>query len=250
MLVAGPDIRDRGICANLIESEHFGKHRSIRELEREYGWANGRLSLWCKKHGIAVRSRIDQVKISGFTPEAVAKRSGANHYLWGKTSADSDICANSSRRMKLKNPMATIPVAEHRARSIADTFREKLTPQEYYLLGIFGQIATAQHPIGRFNLDIAFEKFKVAIELDGKGHTGRKARARDLKRDSLIVAQGWTILRIYNAAAQRPAKLIRVLKQYIPDLQTVCPLPDEPVRTGPEYRVLVRDANNLPGIKV
>ena len=45
-------------------------------------------------------------------------------------------------------------------------------------------------------LDLAFERERVAIELDGAAyHSGRANRERDMRRDAPLIAMGWVVLR-------------------------------------------------------
>jgi very-short-patch-repair endonuclease len=45
-------------------------------------------------------------------------------------------------------------------------------------------------------LDLAFERERVAVELDGaEYHHGRVNRARDMRRDAALIAMGWVVLR-------------------------------------------------------
>jgi very-short-patch-repair endonuclease len=45
-------------------------------------------------------------------------------------------------------------------------------------------------------LDLAFERERVAIELDGAAyHHGRVNRERDMRRDAALIAMGWVVLR-------------------------------------------------------
>jgi very-short-patch-repair endonuclease len=45
-------------------------------------------------------------------------------------------------------------------------------------------------------LDAAYREARVVVELDGaRFHHGRRARQRDMRRDSALAAVGWLVLR-------------------------------------------------------
>lgn len=57
----------------------------------------------------------------------------------------------------------------------------------------------AQAQVGKYRLDFAHKKTKVAIELDGYTYHGRDAAFRhDRERDRWLSAQGWTVLRFHG----------------------------------------------------
>jgi very-short-patch-repair endonuclease len=56
-------------------------------------------------------------------------------------------------------------------------------------------------PGGRWiEVDAAYLEARVIVELDGAAfHGSRKARERDLRRDTALAAQGWIVLRFSYA---------------------------------------------------
>lgn len=56
---------------------------------------------------------------------------------------------------------------------------------------------TRQYPIGKkFVIDFAFAKERIAIEIDGKDHNGKKQFLNDRKRDAFLQNNGWVSIRI------------------------------------------------------
>ena len=49
-----------------------------------------------------------------------------------------------------------------------------------------------------YKIDLANPKLRIAIEVDGKSHKGRKTRESDRKKDSFLEGKGWTVLRFQN----------------------------------------------------
>jgi very-short-patch-repair endonuclease len=66
-----------------------------------------------------------------------------------------------------------------------------------------------QHQVGRYRLDLAYPKLKVAIEYDGDHHRDRATFRRDVARLNALRAAGWTVLRFTADDVLRdPARII------------------------------------------
>lgn len=77
-------------------------------------------------------------------------------------------------------------------------------------LELLGVGFTQEYPFGRWSIDFAIPKHKVAIEADGDyWHEVRSAR--DAKRDARMKAAGWTVVRF----AESDVKAARDLGQFI-----------------------------------
>lgn len=48
----------------------------------------------------------------------------------------------------------------------------------------------------KYSLDFAWEHKKLCIEIDGEQHEDAVQKARDIRKDALLVANGWKVLRI------------------------------------------------------
>ena len=53
-----------------------------------------------------------------------------------------------------------------------------------------------QVPVGRYIVDFAARRERLAIELDGDSHAGREAY--DAARTAFIAGEGWRVLRFWN----------------------------------------------------
>ena len=52
------------------------------------------------------------------------------------------------------------------------------------------------HPELKYRIDVAFPRFKLAVELDGHDfHSTKEARSRDTKRDRALIKHGWQVIR-------------------------------------------------------
>ena len=55
-----------------------------------------------------------------------------------------------------------------------------------------------QRAVGPFFVDFACSALRLAIELDGGGHTEPAQAERDLAKDSFLERTGWRVLRFWN----------------------------------------------------
>jgi very-short-patch-repair endonuclease len=56
--------------------------------------------------------------------------------------------------------------------------------------------AVQQHRVGKYRLDFAWPKVKIALEADGWYHRSPEGSARDAERDAWLRSQGWVVLRV------------------------------------------------------
>jgi len=240
------DLRNKRSVERLICAEHFGRGKALRSIERELGFGKSTLSAWCKRHGIAVRTKEQQVAISNRLPEVVAKRSGAKHWAYGKRKETDEWARSSSERMTQKNAYLKPGAANKAAKGRAKDWRER--PRSEYevlvrdMLADFGARFVYQHPVGPYVIDFALPLELVALEID----SGARRADHGLPRDRWLVKQGWVVVRARHSHALSPAKLFAVLKQFVPNLKVPRWLPS----TRREYRVLVRDKKSPAGRKV
>jgi very-short-patch-repair endonuclease len=62
-----------------------------------------------------------------------------------------------------------------------------------------------QHPVGRYDLDMAYPEIELGVEYDGREHLTQERAMRDLERQAYLTAQGWKIVRFRAAEVFRPA---------------------------------------------
>lgn len=232
------DLSDRDTCSALVTERHILGGESLRSIERSLGIGKTTLCAWCKRHGIPVRSKSEQAKITNRLPEVVAKRAGVNHWCYGKARPD------SSARMIARNPTRMAGVKARAASSKAASWRDKPTAHESLLLSLLaGNEFAFQYAVGPYVLDFAFPRCMVGVELDGKVHDSAARKASDLIRDKWLIERGWKIIRLRQKHLRRPEKFLRVLVENVPNLQIVSALP----ASGRQYRVLIRDVENPTG---
>ncbi len=91
----------------------------------------------------------------------------------------------------------------------ADKLRRQLTPPEARLWARFkgrqqgGPPIRRQYPLEPYILDFYCPAAKLAIEVDGWGHTFEAQVARDLKRDAWLRRKGVEVLRVTASDVMR-----------------------------------------------
>lgn len=71
-----------------------------------------------------------------------------------------------------------------------------------------GHNPRTQERVGRYRLDLAFPKRKIAIECDGHAyHSTPEQKARDKRRDRYLVRNGWMVLRFTGKEIHRNPKV-------------------------------------------
>jgi very-short-patch-repair endonuclease len=72
-----------------------------------------------------------------------------------------------------------------------------------------------QHPVvlgsRLFRLDLAYPRARLGIEYDGELHRSQQRARRDLEREALLTAGGWTVLRFDAAAVLRRPRAVAAL---------------------------------------
>ena len=56
-------------------------------------------------------------------------------------------------------------------------------------------VPVLQHPVGRYTLDMAYPKVRLAIEYDGRDHLTPERALRDLDRQAWLSTAGWKLVR-------------------------------------------------------
>lgn len=63
-------------------------------------------------------------------------------------------------------------------------------------LGFTPEDVEIQFALGRYRIDFAFPLWRIALEADGWVHSAKSMVASDRKRDEMLSAWGWRIVRI------------------------------------------------------
>ncbi|SFU20103.1 DUF559 domain-containing protein [Mesorhizobium sp. YR577] len=88
----------------------------------------------------------------------------------------------------------------HRARSLrkADNDAERALWSDLKGRQVNGAKFTRQLPIGPYFADFACREGRLVVELDGSQHLDNEY---DRRRDQFMIAEGWSVLRFWNADA-------------------------------------------------
>lgn len=91
----------------------------------------------------------------------------------------------------------------------------QLTVPQKLLAARLGWATEITVPTGRkapyphaYKIDIGSSPLMIAIEVDGQSHHSPTARARDAKKDNLLRALGWTVLRFTNRQVLRETESV------------------------------------------
>ena len=60
---------------------------------------------------------------------------------------------------------------------------------------------TARRPPTSYKADYAHASLRIAVELDGPCHASRKQQGKDRKKDEVLQALGWRVVRIPHSSA-------------------------------------------------
>ena len=96
------------------------------------------------------------------------------------------------------------------------TSSEQRTWEALRLLREHGVHATRQHEIGRYRVDFAIRKVRVAIEVDGGIHDLPGHAEADALRQAYIEAKGWRVVRIRAEQTHDTKTIIDAVKAALP----------------------------------
>lgn len=145
------------------------------------------------------------------TGKAYCTKECSHSFQYGKIAR-----AKSSERMKTKNPMWMLGVKEKMIQSskgkkfVVRGGNGSLTAPQKKLHNATG--LKLEHPIvtagvkhmfenipNSYKVDLACLERKIAIEIDGNSHNGIKQKTLDKKKDAVLTALGWKVLRFSNS---------------------------------------------------
>lgn len=91
----------------------------------------------------------------------------------------------------------------------------------YNVLASRGYEVKAQVPCGRYRIDLALPRYRIAIECDGKAyHSSRSQKAHDRKKDRFLRDHGWTVLRFTGSQINgKMAYVIRKIEESVARLR-------------------------------
>lgn len=101
--------------------------------------------------------------------------------------------------MHADNPGAQFKTRVRITRAMIPTYRRRAGRWERLavdLLSRDGFKFTHQRQVGTYSLDLAFDRTKVAIEIQEKCHFRNDRKEREQRRDQYLLQEGWTVLKI------------------------------------------------------
>ena len=159
--------------------QRYNAGESLSELAEEAGVDRQLVRYHLRKRGVPLRSVGDAVRLATSQlseDERFAKSAHLRGLADGRELSDSFLADRA--------------VTRHDRQT-------HITPKEEFVVGHLraAEIPVLQQfPLGGYNLDIALEKLRIAVEIEGSGWgEGRKAKAY-LERMEYILDQGWCVL--------------------------------------------------------
>ncbi|NNU14937.1 DUF559 domain-containing protein [Parvularcula sp. ZS-1/3] len=129
--------------------------------------------------------------------------------------------------------MNTSVTARARALRQRSNGPEQTAWQALRLLRNEGWTVRRQHPVGRFLVDFAIRKLRLAIEVDGGIHRLSEVQQRDAERQKVIEGLGWRFLRIDAQTALSKDHVLELVRAEIESLSRAgLPSPPAPLPEG------------------
>ena len=92
---------------------------------------------------------------------------------------------------------------------------------EKYISGLLGSHGFQEHvhyrrelPTGGFFIDFAFEKQKIAFEVDGKQHEYPENKERDQRKNNFLLSEGWSVYRLKWHSVKKESGKKKVHQQF------------------------------------
>ena len=83
-----------------------------------------------------------------------------------------------------------------------------------------------QHPIGPYIIDFYCSSAKLAVELDGGGHTEKLQKLHDQNRERFLASKGIKVMRFWDTEVWKELEsVLREIWDRLPDNPSPCPLP-------------------------
>lgn len=89
----------------------------------------------------------------------------------------------------------------------------QLTPQQRKLAEALGWTTEYSIPTGNSSwrsatVDIAYPPLRIAVECDGASHRSRMQKNRDIRKEAMLSALGWAVLRFWNAEIDERLEMV------------------------------------------
>lgn len=146
----------------------------------------------CTKYNIHSKAFIS--KIIGDNVRTLSDANKLWHKLYGYSEESIDLIRKKRLQYMEKHPENT---AWYKRKSGQNSYIEQIFNQfieEQKLKNIYN--IETEYPFHRYFIDFAFINEKVAIELDGRQHINDKVHQSDLRKDKVLLNDGWRILRL------------------------------------------------------
>lgn len=223
--LSNTDIAKALRCSTNTVWRHLKKHNILRlsfiydidwaKIQELYNSGLSETDLRIKKY--ATRTQIEKAKASGLL---LVRNKNEMLKLVGKK------ISRYKRSDEEKKNLSDIMIKRHKdgtAYTLGhnERLKKRSYPEQWFETVIQNEIQNkeyiSQYPLGRYCLDFAWTNEKKCIEVDGETHYRFQAEVdKDIKRDTWLIEQGWSILRFRWKDVQRDKKkYILILKRFI-----------------------------------
>ncbi|MNV48894.1 hypothetical protein D3C71_1408210 [compost metagenome] len=115
-----------------------------------------------------------------------------------------------------------IAIKEGRAKGWINSRKDKKPsyPEQFFIKAIENEFNDTDYvrefQIERYFIDFAWVEKKIAIEIDGKQHEFKERKESDLRKDSVLINNGWKVLRIkWTDMFHSPKEWINIAKDFV-----------------------------------
>lgn len=129
---------------------------------------------------------------------------------------------NSEYKEAIRESSRTVMLRRHKEGDPTITWKSRTNRKPSYpeeitisLLNQLNLQYEREYPFHKYNIDFAFTLEKIALEIDGRQHADRLDT--DKAKDALLLAEGWTVIRIpWVNDNNHNTRIIFELKKYLP----------------------------------
>jgi very-short-patch-repair endonuclease len=164
----------------MLRRMHWDEGKHVIEIAKDLGISRPVVYARMKEHGIPWRTQSEAkfLRASQLTKEQRQAHTKAAHDAVRGVKRSAEDRATRAKGVEAINRLSEI---------------EQVFADEFAACGLFPR---SQYAVGKFNIDFAFVEQRIAVEIDpGNWHSAKRKRVLDEEKDSVLVAQGWTVLR-------------------------------------------------------
>jgi very-short-patch-repair endonuclease/transposase len=190
MRETGVELRPRGAQNSINNASRFDLSAAVERYV-----AGETMQALAREFGITRRRMEMAIRAAGHQPRTMLQAIGLR-YTRMRVSERRSIVAKAHIAKRGRN--ASEKSLERRARTMEATLQ--LASRADLMLGIWlaqrGIIFTPQKAVGRYNVDLAIEELRVAVEVNGSWHYFADRISSEVKRREYLINHGWRLIEV------------------------------------------------------